>query len=132
MEYIQTDGGRKAAGYKTTRDYQGDCVVRSISIALDQPYTATFLEMMELGMEMGGYPNIKPVYEEYLRRKGWVKQRCPRDFKNKLIKLEDWIFRDTAIVLNSGHLTCVKDGAVHDSWDCRYRPVNTYYVKGAA
>ena len=70
-------------------------------------------------MEMGGYPNIKPVYEEYLKRKGWVKQKCPRDFNNKLIKLRDWLFNDTAVVSNSGHLTCVKDGAVHDLWDCR-------------
>lgn len=129
MDYIKTDGGRELAGYKTTKDYSGDCVIRSISIALNQAYSATFQEMMELGVEMGGYPSMRPVWTEYLNRKGWVKKKCPRDAKGKLIKLKNWLFNGTAVVLNSGHLTCVKDGAVHDSWDCRYRPVNTYFVE---
>ena len=129
LSFNQTDGGRKAAGYKTTKAYGADCVVRSITIALDQPYRGTFIEMMELGLEMGGYPNIDPVYEAYLKSKGWVKNKCPRDINGKLIKLRDWDFGGTAVVLNSGHLTVVKEGAVHDTWDCRYRPVNSYWTR---
>jgi hypothetical protein len=127
--FYETDGGRKAAGYKCTQAFGGDCVVRSISIALDQPYNATFMDLMELGMEMGGYPSMPPVYEAYLKNQGWVKNKCPRDENGKLIKLRDWVFQGTAVVLNSGHLTAVKDGDVYDKWDCRYRPVNTYWTK---
>ena len=67
--FYETDGGRKAAGYKCTKAFGGDCVVRSISIALDQPYNATFMELMELGMEMGGFPDMPPVYEAYLQKR---------------------------------------------------------------
>lgn len=131
MSFVETDGGRKDAGYKCTKDFSGDCTVRSISIALNQPYSATFMEMMELGMEMGGYPDMKPVWMEYLKRKGWVKKPCPRDANGKLIKLKFWEFDGTAVVLNSGHLTAVSNGCVMDSWDCRYRPVNSYWVEAS-
>jgi hypothetical protein len=129
MDYVKTDGGRKDAGYKTTKPYQIDCAVRSISIALDEDYRTVFVEMMELGLEMGGYPSMKPVYETYLENKGWTKNKCPRNEQGKLIKIRNW--KDAparTVVLNSGHLTAIVDGAVHDTWDCRYRPVNSYWT----
>ncbi len=130
MNFVKTDGGRKAAGYKTTTPYQNDCVVRSISIAINEDYRTVFVELMELGLEMGGYPNFNPVWQRYLTFKGWVKNKCPRDKNNKLIKLRDWkVFPSRAVVLNSRHLTAIVDGAVHDTWDCRYRPVNSYWTK---
>ena len=129
MDFVKTDGGRKGAGYKTTKAYGNDCVVRSISIALNEDYRTVFVELMELGLEMGGYPSMKPVWEAYLENKGWTKNKCPRDARGKLIKLRDWKdYPSRAVVLNSGHLTAIVDGAVHDAWDCRYRPVNSYWT----
>ena len=130
MDFVKTDGGRKDAGYKTTKPYENDCVVRSISIALNEDYRTVFVEMMELGLEMGGYPSMKPVWEAYLGNKGWTKNKCPRDAQGKLIKLRSWEDSPSrAVVLNSGHLTAIVDGAVHDTWDCSYRPVNSYWTK---
>jgi hypothetical protein len=129
IKFVENDGGRKGAGYKTTSAYDGDCVIRSISIALDKDYRTVFVEMMELGIEMGGYPNMNPVWGAYMELNGWTKNKCPRDSDGKLIKLRNWKNAPgRAVVLNSGHLTAVVDGAVHDTWDCRYRPVNSYWT----
>ena len=130
MKFIKTDGGRKDAGYKCTKAYSDDCVIRSTTIVTGQTYSQTFREMMELGIEMGGYPSMQPVWEAYLESKGFVKNKCPRTASGKLIKLKDWDFSGTALVLSSGHLTAVKDGQVYDSWDCTYRPVNSYWTLG--
>ena len=36
-------------------------------------------------------------------------------------------YKGIAIVRNSGHLTAVEHGYLIDTWDCRYRPVNSYW-----
>jgi len=128
--YRHCDGGRKAAGFKMTKAYRSDCVVRSITIVSEKPYEEVFNEMMQLGIKMGGLPNIKPIYSKYLKNLGFEKMRCPRDENGKLIKLRDWFNApERAVVLNSRHLTAVVRNEVRDIWDCRYRPVNTYWVK---
>ena len=130
MDFCLSDGGRKAAGYKTTKPYSGDCVVRSISIVTQIPYKQVFTELSELALEMGGYPNWNPVWQKYLKTKGYFKNRCPRDHQGKLIKLKNWEWYGSAVVLNSGHLTAVVEGVLYDSWDCRYRQVNSYWTNG--
>ena len=123
MKFYETNNGRICKSFK------GDCVIRSISLATDQSYEQTFTELMELGLEMGAYPNHDKVWVKYLESKGFVKNKPPR-VNGKMIKLRDWDGApDVAVVRNSGHLTAIVDGIVHDDWDCRYRPVNSYWTK---
>jgi hypothetical protein len=123
MDFYKTDGGR------ICRTFKDDCVIRSISIAMRKPYAEVFTEMMALGLEMGAYPNHDKVWIKYLESNGFKKNRPPRDEHGKLIKLRDWDFKGTAVVRNSRHLTAVDGGTVIDSWDCRRRPVNSYWSK---
>jgi len=123
MDFYKTDGGR------ICRTFKDDCVIRSISIAMRKPYAEVFTEMMALGLEMGAYPNHEKVWIKYLESNGFKKNRPPRDERGKLIKLRDWDFKGTAVVRNSRHLTAVDGGTVIDSWDCRRRPVNSYWSK---
>jgi len=124
MKYQEFKDGRIC---KTFKD---DCVVRSISIALNQSYAKTFKELMTLGMKMGAYPNHDKVWIKYLEDHGFVKNKPPRDCYGKLIKLRDWEAPGiVAVVRNSRHLTAVVDGYVVDAWDCTYRPVNSYWKK---
>ena len=123
MDFYKTDGGR------ICRTFKDDCVIRSISVAMRRPYLEVFEEMMALGLEMGAYPNHDKVWITYLESNGFTKHRPPRDSNGKLIKLRDWDFKGTAVVRNSGHLTAVDRGIVIDSWDCRRRPVNSYWCK---
>ena len=129
IDYVEDDGGRSAVGYKSRVKNADDCVVRSISIALDLPYEQVFRELMYIGLEMGLYPSAPQVYERYLKENNWVKNRCPRDRNGKLIKLRDWISAPyRTVVLNSGHLTAIVNGKCRDTWDCTYRPVNSYWT----
>jgi hypothetical protein len=121
MGFHETDGGRIC---KTFKD---DCVIRSISIVLSVPYREVFDDLMRLGLEMGAYPNHDKVWIKYVESKGLVKRKPPRDADGKMIRLEDWDFDGKAVVRNSGHLTAVYRGIVFDEWDCRYRPVNSYW-----
>ena len=124
IKFHKTDNGRICKSFKD------DCVIRSVSLATDQSYQMTFVELMALGLEMGAYPNHDKVWRRYLEDKGWIKNKPPR-INGKMIRLLNWNDApDVAVVINSGHLTCIVDGIVHDEWDCRYRPVNSYWTKG--
>ena len=123
MDFYQTEGGRIC---KTFKD---DCVIRSISAVLRVDYCEVFDDLMWLGLEIVAYPNHDKVWVTYLEFKGYVKNKPPRDANGKMIKLRDWDFKGRAVVINSGHLTAVDGGTVIDSWDCRYRPVNSYWAK---
>ena len=103
-------------------------MIRSISTVLRESYKTVFEELMHLGLEMGAYPNHDKVWITYLESKGLVKHKPPRDSRGKMIRLQDWDFKGRAVVRNSRHLTAVDGGTVIDSWDCRYRPVNSYWV----
>lgn len=48
MEFVYNDGGREKAGYKGDA---GDCVTRSIAIALDKPYQEVYDAINELAKQ---------------------------------------------------------------------------------
>ena len=111
------------------RSFKDDCVVRSISVVTGESYSKVFRDLMAFGLEMGAYPNHDKVWIAYAEDQGLVKRKPPRDDNGKLIKLADWDFRGVAIVRNSRHLTAVEHGYLVDTWDCRYRPVNSYWER---
>jgi hypothetical protein len=121
MDFYKFDGGR------VCRTFKDDCVVRSISIVLKKPYKEVFTDLMQLGLEVWAYPNHDKVWQKYCTDNGLIKCKPPRDENGKYIKLGNWDFKGRAVVRNSGHLTAVEEGTVVDTWDCRYRPVNTYW-----
>ena len=123
MQYCETDGGR------ILKSFKDDCVIRSMSIVLEETYGKVFEELMQLGLEMGAFPSHEKVWIKYIESKGFVKNKPPRDINGKLVKLRNWDFEGVAVVRNSGHLTAVSKGCVFDSWDCRARPVNSYWTK---
>ena len=124
MEYRQTNNGRICKSFKN------DCVIRSISIVTDKSYQTVFAELMELGALMGAYPSHDKVWIKYIERQGYTKHKPPRNAEGKLIKLRDWTSSPSrAVVRNSGHLTAIVDGTLVDDWDCRNRPVNSYWAK---
>ena len=75
MEFEKTDNGR------ICKTFQGDCVIRSISIATGKTYQQTFEEMMALGLEVGAYTNHDKVWMKYLEQNGFVKNKPPRNDK---------------------------------------------------
>ena len=128
------DGGRAAAGYKGK---VGDCVIRSIAIATNLSYRKIYDDLYKLNENFRTKSKTKlakslklkndsprngthrPVFKEYLKNLGWnwtptmfIGQGCKVHLK------KDELPGGTLIVSCSRHITVVKDGVLHDTYDC--------------
>ena len=128
------DGGRAAAGYK---GYAGDCVVRSIAIVTKLPYQQIYNDLFKANEEFRTTSKTKlvrslkqkndtprtgthrVVLKKYLKKLGWnwtptmfIGQGCKVHLKKN--ELPSGIL----IISCSKHITVVKDGVLHDTYDC--------------
>lgn len=117
ISFERNDGGRKAAGYKGSA---GDCVPRSIIIALGLDYKTVRGELDALCSEMtGGFRRSTrdgtpvPVGYRYLSDRGWVAVPCTN------LYVEDMPETGTYILVSKKHWIALVDGVIHDTWDSR-------------
>ena len=128
------DGGRSAAGYKGKT---GDCVVRSIAIVTGMSYQKVYQDLYNANenfrissktklaktlKQKNDSPRSgthKVVLKKYLEKLGWkwtptmfIGQGCKVHLKKE--ELPSGIL----IVSCSKHITVVKDGVLHDTYDC--------------
>lgn len=109
-----------------------DCVVRALALATGRPYVDVYKELFEISLKTGYMLNEKRVEDKFLEQNGFVKHKQPRKSDNTkyTIKEADKICTDRIIIVRcAGHLTCIKDGAVYDLWDCRSKCISNYYTK---
>ena len=119
MKYLETDGGRKDAGY---RGQGGDCVTRAIAIATSMPYRRVRLALTDLCVEMTGgmYKGVAngcptPVAHKFLTQLGW--EAVPAEmYINELPKNQPII----ACLTTKRHWAAVINNTVKDTWDSRY------------
>lgn len=97
----------------------GDCTVRAISKALDQPWEDTYIELCLQGFMLCDMPSANAVWGAYLREKGFrrsiIPDECPdcytvRDFCKDH---QDGKF----ILALAGHVIAVVDGNYYDTWN---------------
>lgn len=97
----------------------GDCVIRALSKALEQTWEATYTGVALQGFAMGDMPSANAVWGSYLRRKGFSRYVVPHEYGD-VYTVSDFA-RDhpqgTYILAIDGHVVCVKDGDIYDSWD---------------
>ena len=128
------DGGRSAAGYKGKA---GDCVVRSIAIVTGMSYQKVYQDLYNANenfrissktklarslKQKNDSPRTgthRVVLKKYLEKLGWkwtptmfVGQGCKVHLKKE--ELPSGIL----IVSCSKHITVVKNGVLHDTYDC--------------
>ncbi|MDA9604301.1 hypothetical protein N9S39_01140 [Candidatus Pelagibacter sp.] len=128
------DGGRSKAGYKGKA---GDCVVRSIAIVTGLSYQKVYDDLYKENLDFRTtsrsklarslkQKNDSPrtgthriVLKRYLQKLGWnwtptmfVGQGCKVHLKKEELP------SDTLIVCCSKHITVIKDGVLHDTYDC--------------
>jgi len=118
MKWQFHDGGRKLAGY---RPHARDCVIRSISIALNLDYKRTAKRIAKglnwddahwsQGMHSGKYRN-------FLFKKGWMYisltgERCDTD------NAEDRLPKTQLILQMHRHLVACYKHILYDTWDSR-------------
>lgn len=108
----------------------GDCVIRSISLALDKTWNEVYDSLCEIGRDMCRVPNEDKVYEKYLTGLGFTKQKQLRKDDNTKYTAREFAEnhrKGTYIVRLSHHLTCIKDGKIHDTWNCGEWTTGNYY-----
>lgn len=100
-----------------------DCVIRSISCAENRSWDNVYLELSKLAQEQGIILDDVNFVEPYLDSK------YPRTCYNKeglSITVEDFIKlkpQGTYLITMRGHITCVKEGVLYDTFNCLDRKV---------
>jgi len=142
MKFVYNDGGRSLAGYKGS---SGDCVTRAIAIATGIPYQDVCDQIEKLSSKervskrkkrksnplKGVYKN---TYKKLLENLGWKWVACMTIGSGCKVHLREneLPVGKTLIVSVSRHLTCVKNGEIHDTYNpdrSENRCVYGYFVK---
>lgn len=111
----------------------GDCVIRAISLALEQDWLTTFTDLCAVGAKLSRMPNDPKAYTTYLESKGWYKQSQPRKSDNTKFTLREFLkYRKGKAIVHCGshHIVCIDGGKALDTWDCSEGCVGVYYIKG--
>lgn len=109
----------------------GDCTVRAISKATGQDWGETYLCLCVCGYLMGDMPSANSVWGAYLHEQGFSRHILP-DSCPICYTVEEFA-RDhpvgVYILALSGHVVCVEDGILYDSWDSGAETVLYYWTK---
>jgi hypothetical protein len=124
MDFVYSDGGRAAAGYKGRA---GDCVVRAIAIATQKPYREVYDAINALVLAEGARRGRRSsarsgvgrtTYERYLRELCWewvptmqVGSGCRVHLRREELP------KGRLVVRLSPHLTAIIDGVIHDIYN---------------
>lgn len=100
-----------------------DCVIRSISCAENRSWNDVYDELSELAQTQGILLDDVRFVEPYLDTK--YDRTC---YKNKGFSMTVGEFvethpKGTYLVTMQGHITCVKEGILYDTWDCRKKTI---------
>jgi hypothetical protein len=116
MRFHWNDGGRAAAGFA---GFCGDCVTRSIAIGTGLSYRAVYDELGEAANKTPRNGLPIEIAASYLGKAGWGFE----SFAETVFAPENFP-RGTFVIhmvhtepRRSGHLTCVIDNVVHDTWN---------------
>lgn len=109
-----------------------DCVARAISTALEQTWEYTVIDLAQFAIETGYDTHDPKGYGKYLESKGWTKQKQPRKANNNKYTGKEFckIFKGTCVAnIGGGHVVCVRDGKVFDTWDSTEYTIGNYWTQ---
>lgn len=106
----------------------GDCTVRALSKALDQDWHETYFGLCIEGALRGDMPSANATWGAYLRRNGYHRELAPEDVT--VAEFADAHPNGSYILALSGHVVCIEDGTLYDSWDSGNEIVLYYWEKG--
>lgn len=101
------------------RQDTGDCVIRAISVLMDQSWAWTYLMICLQGFLMYKMPSTNSVWSTYLFRNGYrrtlLPDTCPDCYTVKDF-CQDFPIGKYLLALDS-HVVAVIDGDYYDTWD---------------
>jgi hypothetical protein len=108
----------------------GDCVIRALSLALDQDWDSTYLGVTSKGYELKDMPSSNAIWMAYLKSKGFKAYMIPNECPD-CYTVEDFCNdnRTGRFVLATGShvITCI-NGDYYDTWDSG-KEIPIYYFK---
>lgn len=97
----------------------GDCAVRAISKALNIDWESAYAKVAVNGFLMGDVISSNAVWGSVLRQNGFTREIIPNSCPD-CYTLADFSKdhpKGTFVVALPGHVACVVDGDIYDSWD---------------
>lgn len=113
----------------------GDCVFRAFTLAMEQDYNRTVMEMAELMCETGYALNDKKGEERYLKMKGWTKHSQPKKANGTKYTGEEFCRllanKNKRYIAHIGghHVVAIVGGKVNDTWDSTDGCIGNYWTK---
>lgn len=101
-----------------------DCAVRAISLAENESWDDTYQKLSDYSRRQGITLSETSFINDYLA------DRYERVCLRGIYTVQDFLdlqMRGTYLITMSGHITCVIDGEVWDTFDCTSRPVWCIY-----
>ena len=98
----------------------GDCPVRALSMALEQSWEQTYVELALKGFCLGDMPNADSFWGPYLRDRGFTRHLLPDTCPDCYTVADFAADHPVGIFILSmpgRHVLCVQDGQWFDSWD---------------
>jgi hypothetical protein len=113
--FVWNDGGRAASGFVGTT---GDCVTRAISIATGRAYKEVYEAIFSASGATPRNGVATVVFDQYLTDRGWQRTDFPSTpFNVNRLPKGVVIVRLSNSSKRSGHLSCVIDRVIHDTWN---------------
>lgn len=112
----------------------GDCTVRAISLATDNGWMETYLDLCLFGLLMADMPSSNAISTAYLKSKGFKRRTIPDDCPD-YYTIEDFCKdhpQGTFVIGTGSHLATVIDSVLWDSWDSRNETPVYYFEKEEA
>lgn len=97
----------------------GDCVIRALSLALNQDWDETYLRVTAKGYELKDMPSSNTIWTAYLKSKGFkayiIPNECPICYTVKEFCRDN--SKGLFVLATGAHvITCI-DGDYYDTWD---------------
>lgn len=109
----------------------GDCSVRAVSKALDTSWEDAYISLCAEGLLYHDMPSANYVWGMYLRKNGFEQKVIP-SICPQCITVGEFAEQHpygTYVVATQGHVVCIEDGNVYDSWDSSGEVVLYYFEK---
>lgn len=106
----------------------GDCTVRAMCRALGQDWEKAYIGLCLEGFILQDMPSSNAVWGRYLREHGYWRELAPDDMT--VAEFADLHPKGTYILALSGHVVCVVDNVLYDTWDSGNEIVLYFWQKG--
>lgn len=111
--------------------HTGDCVVRALSILLNQTWDRTYTDLCITGYSMGMMPSTNAVHQQYLKQFGYVMRTLPSNCPNCITVKEfsEHFPKDSYLLAMGDHVVALISGNYYDIFDSGNELITYYFSK---